>query len=156
MISPTLRILIYLVGWGVVLSWAGPGDGFARLVLILALIVVSAYLDSAFSAWARRGATQGKVVSLHAFRAKRNRKAGHSTGGRGHGMQAAFLSPRRAEAEGLCQTLRAEGLRPMIVTQTAPEGRGSAVFQVLVHDTELARAKPFIEGFRARTTNKPS
>ncbi len=154
---PGLRIAIYLVGGGLLLSWVAPQGGLTRVVAILALIVLCAYLDAFFFGRRKRDLSSDKVVSLGSFRAQRNRRPNQPDGGRERRvLQPVFNSSYLGEAESLTQILRAEGVRPLMVTQSPIGEKGSPHFKVMVPEAELGRAKPIVDLFLARSTKKPS
>ena len=153
--SPWSRICAYLVGGGLFLTWVEPPYGAFRLALIGVLIVAFGYLDGFLN---RRSVPSdaGRVVSMQAFRAGRKKGTGNAGNRERRMLRPVFSSAYHGEVETLLRMLRAEGLRPMMVTQNRKESPDSPFYMVMLPDDELERALPLINRYEAEAAKRPS
>lgn len=154
-----LRIAIYIGGGGLIITWIDPPSGLLQYALVGLLIVGAAYLDAwLFRPSGAASAGKGKnVISLAALRQSRNRRqAGGGMGRERRVLQTVFSSGYQNEVDELLGLLRAEGLNPMMVSQsTRREGNGH-VYQVRLPEKEVPRAKPLIQFFLLKSAKSPS
>lgn len=154
--APFGRIVAYLLGGGLFLTWLDPSEGVFKYLVVLALIVAFAYLEAQIARRRPAAEDDGRVVSFKTFRARQKRRGEIGAGGRERRVfRPVYTSASLADADGLLRILRAEGLNPMMVTQSRGGGN-AASYVVMLSDGELAKGKPIVDLHSARPARKPS
>ena len=152
-----LRLVLYVGGGGLIITWIDPPGGFTRSVLILVVIVGAAYCDLWLSR-PRQPKWQGQnVISLTSVR--RSRKRRQASGGSGRErrvLQTVYSSGYHQEVDELLGLLRAEGLNPIMVAQNRSRGGHGPIYDVRLPEKEVAKAKPLIQFFLVKTAKRPS
>ncbi len=139
------------------MTWLEPSEGIFRHLVVLALIVAFAYLEAQIAKRRRVPTDDPKVVSFKAFRARQKRRSEIGPSGRDRRVfRPVYTSGSLSDADGLLQIMRAEGLNPMMVTQSRGGGGNAASYVVMLPDGEVAKAKPIIDLHGVRSARKPS
>lgn len=151
------RLAIYLVSGALLVMWVAPPEGLYRYALIVALIIVAAYLD----AWSRGGRKskpdRSNVVSLLGYRKHHPRPHPGPAGARERRtMSPVFASYHQAESDELMQLLRGEGLRPVLVTAHAPDRSNRIRYEIRLAHHEAERAQALVKWFKLRAGKHPN
>ena len=147
------RMMLYLLGGGVLLTVARPTPGFMESAVCVALILVTALVESRLAGGPQRGKTATGAVSMASYR---NRKAKSSGSGallrERRALQTVYRGHLRREAENLMTLLREGGMSPIMVSSTAAGQRNEAMFEVRLPTAEVAQARTLVEQFLAQVT----
>jgi len=141
---------IYLVGGGALLAWSRPAPGFMETAACVALIMITALLDSRLIG-ARVGKTTPSAVSLSKFRNRKNKtNAPGALPRERRALLTVHKGRMRREAEALMALLRERGLSPIIVSSTAVGQRDEALFEVRLPSAEVPQARSLVQTFLSR------
>ena len=150
------RLLIYLVSGALLVMWIAPPEGLYRYGLIIALIIVAAYVD----AWTRVGRKsspdRSNVVSLLGYRKHHHRQGTAQQARERRSMTPVFSSQSQAEADELVQLLRGEGLRPVLVTAQSSERSFRIRYEIRLVHHEVERAQALVKWFKLRAGKHPN
>lgn len=150
-----LRILVYLAGGGLLLTWIDPPGGLMRYGLLLVLILAFAVVDHLLQRKRAALAHRHNVVSLGAYRRQKQRRSGGTPGRERRVLKPVFHSAHFAEVDALLGVLRGEGLHPVMVTQNQEEPNRAA-YEIRLPEGELKPAQPLIEQYLLRSAQHPS
>ncbi len=151
------RLLTYLVGGALVIMWIAPEDGIFRYALIIALIVVGAYVDAWTRGWRKSAVGKTNVVSLLGYRKNHPRAPAQQGGFRERrSMALAFATTEQGEAEELIKLLRGEGMRPVLVTAKTADGQHRVRFEIRLAHQEAEQAKSLINWFKLKQGKTPN
>jgi len=149
------RMGLYLLGGGALITWFNPTQGFLVFVLVIAVIIGSAYLD-AYLRQARRAGLDPKIVSLREWRSQHGRRAATPAGGRERrALRTVYTTALHADVEALLHMLRAEGMNPMMVSGPPDREQGDTLYQVRLPSQEVEPAKPLIRLFQMKYAKTP-
>ncbi len=155
--SPRNRIALYLGGGGLLLAWLDPPEGLVQIAVILALIVIMAYLDVLLSKGAENPDRNQKVVSLRNFRSQQVKRGPLGESGREKRMQhEVFRSIYQDEVEAILRMLRRDGFHPMMVTQNPVGEAGAPLYRIMLPEKDQKRARGLIERYHLQAAKKPS
>ena len=151
------RIGIYVVGGGLALTWLEPPEGIIRHLLVIGLILAMAYLDSFLLQQNKAQPGDPKVVSLRAFRAKRqNRPGGGGSGRERCVLRPVYNSSFYSDVDALLRILRTEGLHPLMVTHSRGGAKSTPLYMIMLPDKDVGRAKPLIDMYLVQSAKTPS
>lgn len=152
------RLFLFLFSGSLLISWIAPPDGLSRYALIIAFIIVGAYVD----AWTRGGRQSGEeedrpnVVSLAGYR-KHHRQTAFSAHGRERrSMAPVFASHVQSEADELAKLLRVEGLHPVLVTAQTTEKPHRTRYEIRLAHHESERGQALVKWFRLKAEKHPN
>ncbi len=155
--APLQRIGLYLVGGGLLLTWLQPPDGVVGTLLIIAIIVVFAYVDAMLLRRAASSTGHPKVISMGAFRARQNSRSSTGAGTRERRvLRPVYNSAYHSDVDSLLRILRAEGLNPMMVTHNRSGARNGPLYMIMLPEKEIRRAKPIIDMYVVQSAKTPS
>jgi hypothetical protein len=151
------RLLIFLVSGALLVMWIAPPEGLYRYALIVALIIVAAYVD----AWSRGGRKakphRANVVSLLGYRKHHARPHAGPPGARERrAMTPVFSSHIQVEADELGQLLRGEGLRPVLVTAQSSDRSHRIRYEIRLTHPEAERAQALVKWFKLQAGKHPN
>jgi len=146
------RMVLYLLGGGVLLAWARPAPGVMESAACVALVMLAALLDSRLA-----GRTGGKAgtgtVSMAQFRSRKAKGGAPGAAQRERRvLQTVYQARQRQDAEALMALLRERGLNPLMVSSTAAGQRNAALFEVRLSSAEALQARSLIREFQSRGT----
>jgi len=150
------RLAIYLVSGALLMMWIAPPESLYRYGLIVAWIMVAAYVDAWTRGWRKSPPERGNVVQMPG-----HRRAVHRPGGtlqalrERRSMALVFGAHSQAEAEELAGLLRGEGLHPVVVTSQIPDS-SRIRFQIRLPPREAERAQAMIKWFRLKAGKHPN
>jgi hypothetical protein len=151
------RLLIYLVSGALLVMWIAPPEGLYRYGLIVALIIVAAYVDTWTRARRSTKPDRSNVVSLLGYRKHHHRQTPAQQALRERrSMTPVFASHSQAEAEELAQLLRGEGLRPVLVTAQSSDRPHRIRFEIRLAQPESERAQALVKWFKLRAGKHPN
>jgi len=153
--SFSLRVVVYLAGGGLLMTWIDPPHGLIRYGLLLALILGFAYVDHLLRRRRLSLAQRTNVVSLGQYRKQKQRRHGGETGRERRVLRPVYHSVHFTEVDGLLAMLRAEGLHPMMVTHSREEPN-RVQYEVRLPDAEIEAAQPLIERYLMKSAQPPS
>jgi len=149
------RLLLYLFSGALLIMWIAPPEGLSRYALIIALIIVGAYID-AWTLGRHAEPDRTNVVSLLGYR-KHHRQASSSLQARERRtMTPVFASHSQIEADELAQLLRGEGLRPVLVTAHTSDRPHRIRFEIRLAHHEAERAQALVKWFRLKAEKHPN
>jgi len=147
------RMMLYLLGGGVLLALARPAPGLMESAACVGLILVTALVDARLAGHPQRGKTAAGAVSMASYR---NRKAKSNGSGallrERRALQTVYRGHLRREAENLMTLLREGGMNPIMVSSTAAGQRNEAMFEVRLPSAEVPQARTLVEQFLAQLT----
>ena len=150
------RLAIYLVSGALLMMWIAPPEGLYRYGLIVAWIMVAAYVDAWTRGWRASPPERGNVVPMPG-----HRRAGHRPGGtlqalrERRSMALVFGTHSQTEADELAGLLRGEGLHPVVVTSQLPESPRTR-FEILLPPREGERDQAMIKWFKLKAGKHPN
>ncbi len=150
-----LRVVAYLAGGGLLLTWIDPGHGILRYALLLLLILGAACVEHLLQRRRTARADPRNVVSLSAFRRQQQRRHGGHPGRERRVLKPVYHLAYFGEVNELLGILRAEGLNPVMVTQNQGE-RSAPTYEIRLPENELQPGRPLIESYQLQSAQHPS
>jgi hypothetical protein len=150
------RLAIYLVSGALLMMWIAPPEGLYRYGLIVAWIMVVAYVDAWTRGWRKSTPERGNVVQMPGHRRTAHRPGGTLQALRERrSMALVFGALSQAEADELAGLLRAEGMHPVVVTSQFPGGSRTR-FEIRLPPRETERAQAMIKWFKLKAGKHPN
>ncbi len=154
-----LRLALVLGCGAALFLWFRPPAGVGGILLILAYIIVAAYMDAWWGqrGWGRSPGAVGnhKVVSLKAYRNHVFRRRGPYRQKNRSASRLVFQASEQSAAHEVSQALLVDGLSPRII-QRHDGGAGPAGhYEVRLPEDQVERAQHVIDRFQYRSAQFP-
>jgi len=150
------RLAIYLSSGALLMMWIAPPEGIYRYGLIVAWIMVVAYVDAWTRAFRKASPERENVVQIPGHRRGAHRNLMPLQGLRERKTMALVYSTHSpSEAEELAALLRGEGMRPVVISSHVSD-RPRARYEVRLPPREAERAQAMIKWFGTKAGKHPN